>query len=109
MILRFWGGIDINTLNNVTLFNQKIQRLKNNHKQRIKKNNIETHNPYHVFFEISHNPLQTLNGNHIVSDIITLCGGTNIYADEAVIAPLVSMESVLIRNPRYHYDRQRWR
>lgn len=93
------GGIDINTLNNVTLFNQKIQRLKNNHKQRIKKNNIETHNPYHVFFEISHNPLQTLNGNHIVSDIITLCGGTNIYADEAVIAPLVSMESVLIRNP----------
>ena len=97
------GGIDINTLDNVMLFNQKIQLLKNNHKKNIKRNvkenNIRNNKPLSVFFQISHNPLQTFNGNHIVSDIITLCGGTNIYADETVVAPLVSMESVLIRNP----------
>lgn len=97
------GNIDINTLNNVTLFNQKIQLLKNTYKKNIKKDakekNTSRNTSPNVFFQISDNPLQTLNGNHIVSDIITLCGGTNIYADEAVIAPLVSTESVLIRNP----------
>ena len=97
------GGIDINTLNNVTLFNQKIKALNNAHKQNIKKDikekSINQNTTLNVFFQISDNPLQTLSGNHIVSDIITLCGGVNIYAEETVIAPLVSRESILLRNP----------
>ncbi|NNC55803.1 MAG: ABC transporter substrate-binding protein, partial [Pseudomonadales bacterium] len=39
-----------------------------------------------VFFEIWHRPLQTLNGEHMVSELIQLCGGRNIFADAAVIA-----------------------
>lgn len=97
------GGIDINTLDNIILFNQKITSLKNSYIQNIKTSTenkkIKRKALPNVFFQISYNPLQTLNGNHIVSDIITLCGGINIYADEAVIAPLVSAESLLIRNP----------
>ena len=39
-------------------------------------------------------PLQTINGTHIISDAIALCGGINIYADEPVIAPVINIESM---------------
>jgi len=44
-------------------------------------------------------PLYTLNGSHIVSDAIRLCGGANIYAAMKVTAPVVSVESVLGEDP----------
>jgi iron complex transport system substrate-binding protein len=44
-------------------------------------------------------PLYTLNGQHIASDAITLCGGRNIFAGLNTIAPQVSVESVLQRDP----------
>lgn len=97
------GGIDINTLGNISLFNQKIKSLKNTYHQNIEestRNKKIRHKALpNVFFQISYNPLQTLSGNHIVSDIITLCGGKNIYGDETPIAPIISIESVLARNP----------
>ncbi len=52
-----------------------------------------------VLYQIWHDPLQTLNGEHLVSDVIRLCGGRNVYADAATLAPVISMESVLSRNP----------
>ena len=33
-----------------------------------------------VFQLIWHQPLMTINGNHIISDLIELCGGINIFA-----------------------------
>ncbi len=53
-----------------------------------------------VFHQIWSNPLQTLNGDHIVSDIIRLCGGVNIFNDAKPIAPQVNIESVLRYNPQ---------
>lgn len=53
-----------------------------------------------VFYQIWNDPLQTLNGSHITSDLIALCGGENIFADEPGIAPVVSKESVIERNPQ---------
>ena len=41
----------------------------------------------------------TVNGDHIVSDVIRLCGGRNVCADLQVLAPSVSLESVLQRDP----------
>lgn len=55
--------------------------------------------PVRVFFQIWDKPLYTLNGNHIVSDAIRLCGGENIFARLAVKAPSVSIEAVLQENP----------
>ncbi|MBT8148390.1 MAG: cobalamin-binding protein, partial [Gammaproteobacteria bacterium] len=52
-----------------------------------------------VFYEIWHRPLQTLNGEHIVSELIQLCGGRNIFADAAVIAPNINVESLLAADP----------
>lgn len=52
-----------------------------------------------VFYQVWHEPLQTLNGKHLVSSIIDLCGGRNIFADTAALAPRISLEAVLERNP----------
>lgn len=53
-----------------------------------------------VFYEIWNEPLQTINGDHLISQVIELCGGINIFADAPTLAPRISIESVLARNPR---------
>jgi iron complex transport system substrate-binding protein len=52
-----------------------------------------------VFYQVWDKPLYTLNGKHIVSDALRLCGGENIFASLAVTAPVVSVEGVLQENP----------
>jgi iron complex transport system substrate-binding protein len=51
------------------------------------------------FYQVWDKPLYTLNGQHIVSDALHLCGGENIFARLAVTAPVVSVEGVLQENP----------
>jgi iron complex transport system substrate-binding protein len=51
------------------------------------------------FYQVWNSPLQTISGNHIISDAIEICGGTNIYADEFAVAPIINIESVLERDP----------
>lgn len=52
-----------------------------------------------VFYQLWNDPLQSINGQHTISDAIRLCGGSNIFADQTVIAPIINIESVLDRNP----------
>lgn len=55
--------------------------------------------PVRVFYQIWHEPLMTLNGQHIISEAIRLCGGRNVFADLPTLAPTVSMEALLAANP----------
>ena len=52
-----------------------------------------------VFYQIWNEPLQTVNGEHLISEIITLCGGHNVFGDANSLAPRISIESVLLRDP----------
>jgi len=52
-----------------------------------------------TFYQVWNDPLQTINGKHIISDAIALCSGQNIYAEEPVIAPVINIESILQRDP----------
>ena len=52
-----------------------------------------------VLYQIWNDPLQTLNGDHLISQVIELCGGKNIFWDTKSLAPKISLESVLLRNP----------
>ena len=52
-----------------------------------------------VLYEVWNNPLQTINRKHIISDIITLCGGKNVFGDTLSLAPKVNIEAVINRNP----------
>ena len=51
------------------------------------------------FYQVWDKPLYTLNGRHIVSDALRLCGGENIFDKLPVTAPVVSIEAVLQENP----------
>ncbi|MDB5925924.1 MAG: substrate-binding periplasmic transporter protein [Betaproteobacteria bacterium] len=58
-----------------------------------------TQAPVRVFYEIWHRPLLTVNGAHLISDVIALCGGTNVFAGAAMLTPSVSIEAVLASRP----------
>lgn len=53
-----------------------------------------------VFLLIWQQPLMTVNGSHIISDIINLCGGVNIFASAAILAPVISAERLLQADPQ---------
>ncbi len=55
--------------------------------------------PINVFFQISDRPLYTINREHFISEIIRLCGGRNVFDDLDDMAPSVSVEAVLDRDP----------
>jgi iron complex transport system substrate-binding protein len=55
--------------------------------------------PVNVFYEIWHRPLLTVNGQHLISDVIALCGGRNVFADAPLLTPSVSAEAVLAARP----------
>ena len=55
--------------------------------------------PVTVFYQVWQQPLMTLNGQHLVSDLLTLCGGRNLFAKEAPLVPTVSVEAVVAGNP----------
>lgn len=52
-----------------------------------------------VFFQITARPLYTVNRDHFISELVTLCGGRNIFDDLDELAPSVSVEAVLDRDP----------
>jgi iron complex transport system substrate-binding protein len=53
-----------------------------------------------VFYQIWNEPLMTLNGDHLVTDMIELCGGINIFSDATALVPYVNIESVVAANPQ---------
>jgi iron complex transport system substrate-binding protein len=55
--------------------------------------------PVSVFFEVWHQPLITVNADHLISDVVALCGGYNALGALPALAPVVSLESVLARDP----------
>ncbi len=55
--------------------------------------------PVRVFYQVWENPLMTINGNQIINDVITLCGGRNVFADLKPLVPRVSVEAVLEADP----------
>jgi iron complex transport system substrate-binding protein len=56
--------------------------------------------PVTVFYEIWNQPLMTVNGEHIISDVMTLCGGRNVFAQLPALAAQVSVEAVLAADPQ---------
>lgn len=52
-----------------------------------------------VFYQVSARPLYTVNREHYVSELIEICGGKNIFDDLDDLAPAISVEAVVDRNP----------
>lgn len=55
--------------------------------------------PVRLFYQVWDKPLMTLNGSHLVGDVIRLCGGDNPFARLPALAPTVSLEAMLASAP----------
>jgi len=52
-----------------------------------------------VFYQVWRQPLMTVNGEHLISDVIRLCGGRNVFSNLPVLAPQIDIEAVLAADP----------
>jgi iron complex transport system substrate-binding protein len=52
-----------------------------------------------VFLQIWDDPLQTIGDGHLLSEVISRCGGRSISDDLPGLAPLISLEQVLAADP----------
>ena len=71
-------------------FAQGIQALRDRYAQR---------RLLRVFVQVNREPLYTVNGEHVISDVLSVCRGTNVFADLNQLAPVVGVEAVLKANP----------
>jgi iron complex transport system substrate-binding protein len=52
-----------------------------------------------TFYQIWKQPLSTIGGRQIISSVIRLCGGENVFGGLETIAPVVTVEAVVAANP----------
>jgi iron complex transport system substrate-binding protein len=52
-----------------------------------------------MFYQIWKQPLSTIGGKQIISSVIRLCGGENVFGKLEAIAPVISVEEVIAANP----------
>jgi iron complex transport system substrate-binding protein len=55
--------------------------------------------PIRVFYQVAMRPLYTVNADHYISELISVCGGENIFSDLVDLAPMVAVEAVIERDP----------
>ncbi|MCP5267522.1 MAG: cobalamin-binding protein [Zoogloeaceae bacterium] len=52
-----------------------------------------------TFYQIWKQPLMTIGKNQIISDVVRLCGGSNVFGQIEQMAPAVTVEAVIAANP----------
>ena len=52
-----------------------------------------------AFYVIWTRPYMTVSGAHMISDVISLCGGENVFGDVAQLTPTVSLEAIIAARP----------
>ncbi len=94
-------GTDTIAKKNADALRIKISELRDKENNQNKQNNSKniSQRKVRVFYQVWAQPLMTLNKDHIISDIIQLCGGEQLFANEKVLVPTVSREAVIKANP----------
>ena len=72
------------------VFDQRLKRLENENKNKIELN---------AFYQVWHQPVYTINGQHVISKVMRLCKLKNVFENSIIIAPKVTVESVIKYNP----------
>ncbi|WP_297797801.1 cobalamin-binding protein [uncultured Marinobacter sp.] len=55
--------------------------------------------PVPVFYQVWDEPMMTVNDEHLIGKVITLCGGVNVFGDLDRLVPRISAEAVIGANP----------
>lgn len=53
-----------------------------------------------AYFQIAAGPLLTVNGEHIISDVLRLCGAQNVFSAVPLLTPAISSEALAGENPQ---------
>ena len=53
-----------------------------------------------VFWQLWHEPLMTVNREHLISEAMRTCGGVNVFADLPLLTPSVSWEAAIATEPQ---------
>jgi len=52
-----------------------------------------------TFYQIWRQPLMTVGGSQVISDVIRLCGGDNVFGELKALAPTITAEAVIASDP----------
>jgi len=52
-----------------------------------------------VFYQLWNQPMFTVGGQHLISAIMALCGGRNVFAGQTALSPEIGIEAVLRADP----------
>lgn len=52
-----------------------------------------------TFITVNRQPLYTVNGQHVLSEVLSLCGGVNVFGALNQLAPVIGVEAVLKADP----------
>ncbi|GAA3957250.1 cobalamin-binding protein [Allohahella marinimesophila] len=55
--------------------------------------------PVEVFYQVWDEPLMTVNDEHLIGKVLTLCGGRNVFGGLDRLVPRIDIEAVLASNP----------
>lgn len=91
----------IRNLGVLTGYQQKASQVANTFDQRLKKLQDENKNKteLNAFYQVWHQPVYTINGQHVISKVMRLCKLKNVFENSIIIAPKVTVESVIKYNP----------
>ena len=56
--------------------------------------------PVRVFWQLWHEPLMTINREHLISEAMRTCGGVNVFAELPLLTPSVSWEAAVATDPQ---------
>ena len=56
--------------------------------------------PVRVFYQLWHQPLMTINGEHLIAQAIAACGGVEVFAALPSLTPTVSWEAAAQADPQ---------
>ncbi len=72
-------------------FNQRLGTLVSQYRDRAE---------LKAFYQVWHKPVYTINGQHIISKVMAICGLQNVFAELPVLGPKITVESVISKNPQ---------
>lgn len=72
-------------------FEHRLQTLRRQNQHRA---------PLTAFYQVWHQPVYSISGQHMIGHIMSLCGLRNIFNEAPILAPKVTREAVLARDPQ---------
>nr|WP_284047818.1 cobalamin-binding protein [Halomonas gemina] len=59
----------------------------------------EAASPVPVFYQVWDSPLMTVNDEHLIGKVVTLCGGVNVFGGLSRLVPRIDEEALLAADP----------